>query len=401
MQTVRSFLSRTSTRRFSMQACALPMLGLAAFAAAAAPNLSAGATWQRAAQRDLGLSSVQIAQASRTQRDAPAQARDAQRRLGARYAGSWIERAPDDRFRLVVASSDPHASLKLDGAQLRAVRYSLSELEAAKARLDRSVRSRVAGISRSIDGVKSWHVDPASNSVLISVAPGAMERAIDLAALSGADAGMLRFQELPGVPQPVAQVYSGLQFSIDGSGSCSVGFSVRQGATKGFLTAGHCGSAGQGVRLGGAPAGYFAASEFPGVDRGWAVVDASHDVLPWVSNYAGAFFYVRGSNEAFHGSVVCRSGFTTGYQCGFITAKDVTVNSTRGLVTGLTQTNACAGFGDSGGGWIDVYEQAQGVTSLANIPAGANSNCGWIYATTWFYPVNPILQQYGLSLVTL
>lgn len=401
MQTVRSFSSRSFSSRSGAQVFAVPMLCLAAFGAVAAPNLSASSVLQNAAQRDLDLSPTQIAQASRIQRDAPERARNAQRRLGSHYAGSWIERGSDDSFRLVVASSDPRASLKLDGAQLRAVRYSLSELQTAKARLDRSVRSRVAGISRSIEGVSSWHVDPASNSVLVTVAPGAMERAIDLAALSGADAGVLRFQEVPGVPQPAAQVYSGLQFTTDGAGSCSVGFSVRQGATKGFLTAGHCGTAGQGVRLSGAPAGYFVASEFPGVDRGWVALDPSHDVLPWVSNYAGAFFYVRGSNEAFHGSIVCRSGATTGYQCGYITGRDVTVNSTGGVVTGLTQTNACSGLGDSGGGWIDVYEHAQGVTSLLNRPPGMNHNCGWFYATTWFYPVNPILQQYGLSLVTL
>jgi streptogrisin C len=120
-----------------------------------------------------------------------------------------------------------------------------------------------------------------------------------------------------------------------------------------------------------------------------------------VSNYAGAYFYVRGSNEAHYNAIVCRSGFKTGYQCGFVTAKNVTVNTTRGTVYDLTQTNACAGYGDSGGGWIDVYEHAQGVTSASNILPGFEHNCGQFTATTWFQPVNPILQHYGLSLVTL
>jgi len=354
-----------------------------------------------AAQRDLDLSATQAARWLQLQSQAPATAALAQRRLGAHYGGTWIERGENDEVRLIVASSDPRARLTLEGVQLRKVRYSLAELEAAKARLDRSARARVPGISRPLEGVHAWHVDPASNSVLISVAPEQMERAIDFVALSGAGSGLLRFTVMEGVPQPTASVYAGRAYQKSGGSSCSVGFAVRQGATKGFVTAGHCGTVGESIWLDGAPAGHIAASEFPSADRAWVALGAQHEVLPWVSNYAGAYFYVRGSNEAHYSAVVCRSGATTGYQCGFITAKNVTVNTTRGVVYGLTQTNACAGYGDSGGGWIDVYEHAQGVTSAANILPGAQHNCGQFTATTWFQPVNPILELYGLSLVTL
>jgi streptogrisin C len=355
-----------------------------------------------AAQRDLGLSATQATRWLQLQGDAPAKAALAQQRLGARYAGSWIERGADDEVRLIVASSDPRAQLALEGVQLRKVRYSLVELEAAKARLDRSARARVSGISRPLDGVHAWHVDPASNSVLISVAPERMERAIDFAAASGAATGLLRFTVMEGEPQATASVYAGRAYQKNGAASCSVGFAVRQGATKGFVTAGHCGTVGESIWLDGAPAGYIAASEYPVADRAWVALGAQHDVLPWVSNYAGAYFYVRGSNEAHYSAIVCRSGWKTGYQCGYVIAKNVSVNvAGGGMVYGLTQTNACAGFGDSGGGWIDVYEHAQGVTSAANILPGAEHNCGQFMAATWFQPVNPILEQYGLSLVTL
>ncbi|MGO4777934.1 alpha-lytic protease prodomain-containing protein, partial [Lysobacter sp. 2RAB21] len=216
---------------------------------------------------DLGLSSAQVDQLLQVQRDAPAQVALARRRLGAYFGGAWVERASDGRYRFVVGSAVPRGPLKLEGVQLRQVRYSLSELEAAKARLDRSVRARVSGISRRIDGVHSWYVDPASNSVLVSVAPDAMERAIDLAAVSGADSGLLRFQQTPGVPQPTASVYADRSYEKNGALSCSVGFAVMQGATKGFVTAGHCGTVNSVARIGGAQVGTFAGRVFPGNDR--------------------------------------------------------------------------------------------------------------------------------------
>lgn len=399
MSIVRDWLDRTGAG-----VVVSTLLCCAAFGAGAA-EMKVNAQMLSAAKRDLGLSATQADRWLQLQERAPATATLAQRRLGAHYAGTWIERGEKDEVRLVVATSDPHSRLAFEGAQVRQVRYSLAELEAAKAQLDRSVRARVPGISRPLDGVHAWHVDPASNSVLISVAPERMERAIDFAAASGAASGLLRFTAMEGAPQATASVYTGRAYQKNGAPSCSVGFSVRQGATKGFVTAGHCGTVGESIWLDGAPAGYIAASEFPVADRAWVALGAQHDVLPWVSNYAGAYFYVRGSNEAHYNAIVCRSGWKTGYQCGFVTAKNVSVNvvgsTGGGIVYGLTQTNACAGFGDSGGGWIDVYEHAQGVTSASNILPGFDHNCGQFTATTWFQPVNPILEQYGLSLVTL
>lgn len=382
------------------------LLFLTAFgAAAASPSVSPAL--RNAAQRDLGLSSAQLDRWLQLEREAPQRAALAQRRLGAHYAGSWIERGDDGAVRLIVASSDPRAAKPGPGVELRQVRYSLAELEAAKARLDASARLRLPGITRPIDGLYAWHVDPASNSVLVRMAPQALDRAVDFAAYSGVDSGALRFERMDVAPQATSQVYAGVAYQKNGAPSCSVGFAVRQGATKGFVTAGHCGVPGESIWMDGAPIGHIAASEFPVADRAWVAIGDQHEVLPLVTNYAGAFFFVRGSYESYHGSVVCRSGWKTGYQCGFVNAKNVTVNiapnssGVGGLVYGLTQTNACAGFGDSGGGWIDTYEHAQGVTSASNIPAGSPHNCGMFGAFTWFQPVNPILERYGLTLVTL
>ncbi|MBN7138493.1 hypothetical protein A7A76_05050 [Lysobacter enzymogenes] len=373
---------------------------LIAFAAAASPSVNPAL--RSAAQRDLGLSPAQLDRWLQLEREAPQRAALAQRRLGAHYAGSWIERGDDGAVRLIVASTDPRVADVGPGVRLRQVRYSLAELEAAKARLDASARLRLPGITRPIDGLYAWHVDQASNSVVVRMAPQALERAVDFAAYSGADSGVLRLERMDVAPQATSQVYAGVAYQKNGAPSCSVGFAVRQGATKGFVTAGHCGVAGESIWMDGAPIGHIVASEFPVADRAWVAIGDQHEVLPLVSNYAGGFYFVRGSYESYHTSVVCRSGYKTGYQCGLVNAKNVTVNvGGNGPVYGLTETTACAGFGDSGGGWIDIGEQAQGVTSASNIPAGAPHNCGMFGAFTWFQPVNPILERYGLTLVTL
>jgi streptogrisin C len=61
-------------------------------------------------------------------------------------------------------------------------------------------------------------------------------------------------------------------------------------------------------------------------------------------------------------------------------------------VGGLVRTNVCAEPGDSGGSWISG-NQAQGVTS------GGSGDCvrG---GTTFYQPVNEILQRNNLTLVT-
>jgi streptogrisin C len=75
-----------------------------------------------------------------------------------------------------------------------------------------------------------------------------------------------------------------------------------------------------------------------------------------------------------------------------VQAKNQTVNYQQGSVSGLTQTNACAEPGDSGGSWVSGT-QAQGVTS------GGSGNCT-SGGTTYFQPVNEILSVYGVSLIT-
>lgn len=66
-------------------------------------------------------------------------------------------------------------------------------------------------------------------------------------------------------------------------------------------------------------------------------------------------------------------------------------------VYGLTQVKVCAEGGDSGGAFITGAGQGQGLLS------GGNYSCKGKQAklaTSYFQPLNPLLQGYGLTLKT-
>jgi len=185
-------------------------------------------------------------------------------------------------------------------------------------------------------------------------------------------------------------VRGGDPYFIDNRARCSIGFAV----TTGFVTAGHCGPVGSTTTgFNQAPQGRFTASSFPG-DNDFGVVAVNGDWTPQpvVNDFNGGTVPVAGSQEAPVGASVCRSGSTTGTHCGVIQAKNATVNYPEGAVTGLTRTDVCAEAGDSGGPWLSG-DQAQGVTS------GGSGDCT-AGGTTFFQPVNEILQDNGLTLVT-
>ncbi|HEU5270682.1 MAG TPA: S1 family peptidase, partial [Jatrophihabitans sp.] len=84
-----------------------------------------------------------------------------------------------------------------------------------------------------------------------------------------------------------------------------------------------------------------------------------------------------------------RSGRTTGWRCGTIQAKNVTVNYAQGAVYGMTQSNACAEGGDSGGPLFNG-------TIALGLTSGGSGNCS-SGGTTFFQPVTEALSAYGVS----
>jgi streptogrisin C len=215
--------------------------------------------------------------------------------------------------------------------------------------------------------------------------PGALGAARAFVASSGVAATAVRFATTDEAPRPLIDVIGGNAYNIGSGTRCSIGFSVNGG----FVTAGHCGSTGASTSN---PSGTFRGSSFPGNDYAWVQVAAGNTPRGLVNNYSGGTVSVAGSQDAPVGSTVCRSGSTTGWHCGTIQARNSSVTYPQGTVTGLIQTTVCAEPGDSGGSLL-AGTQAQGVTS------GGSGNCR-TGGTTYFQPVNEILQVYGLTLVT-
>jgi streptogrisin C len=239
--------------------------------------------------------------------------------------------------------------------------------------------------------VTSWYVDHRTNTVVVQVLPNGQAAAADFIAASGIDADMVRVEVSDERPTTLFNIIGGDPYFMGTGGRCSVGFSVQP---RGFVTAGHCGTIGTTTRgWNNAQQGVFQRSNFPGADAAYVAANTSWSTTFWVRVSSTQGFIVSGSNVAAIGATTCRSGSTTGWRCGSITHYNQTVNYPQGTVFGLTRTTACAEPGDSGGSFVAANGQAQGVTS------GGSGNCTF-GGVTFFQPLNPMLNSYGLSLVT-
>lgn len=401
-------------RKFSMSILAVAAAMTVSGAAFAADDLAPAL--KTAMQRDLGLSSTQLTQYLKAEQLAVQQEKTVQAQLGRNFAGAWLERKADGSFGFVAASTSIKNAKAVAGVETRQARHSLTALNAAKGQLD-GLLSRSAKVPK---GVYSWSVDLPSNSVIVGVAPGAEEAGVDFVARSGLDPSVVRFETLSDAPQRRIAVQGGRGMLRDpGDGylyACSVGFTVTKGSTPGYATAGHCGDVGEivyqesgqwnpGVRV-----GTFSASSMPdgnqtGPDRGWVKVDSTHTLSPSVYGYGSGDVTVRGSTEAAVGAALCRSGRTSGWHCGAIRSKNMTVSYTDtagnpdGTVTGLTRTTACAEGGDSGGSFITGAGQAQGVLSGGSGScSGSQGNNGG--GNSYYTPIKSILSAYSLTLRT-
>ncbi|MFE5190577.1 S1 family peptidase [Streptomyces sp. NPDC056628] len=338
----------------------------------------------RAMQRDLGLSKERAAARPAAERTATAVAPKARKAAGSAYGGSWFD-ARSERLTVGVTEDASPATVRrveATGAAVRTVEHTARELDAAKARVDRL---------RAPHGVSSWHVDPAAGTVVVNVVRG--ERAdndVRRFVSRARAAGPVTVRTVASAPATFAAGTVGGDPYYTGNVRCSIGFSVHGG----FITAGHCGQPGAGVRgWDGSYIGTFQGSSFPENDYAWVSVGSGWWTVPVVLGWGTVpDQLVRGSGEAPVGASVCRSGSTTHWHCGTVLAKNETVNYSQGAVRQMTKTSVCAEPGDSGGSFISG-DQAQGVTS------GGWGNCSG-GGETWFQPVNEILGRYGLTLHT-
>ncbi len=130
-----------------------------------------------------------------------------------------------------------------------------------------------------------------------------------------------------------------------------------------------------------------------GLAAGYTVVavtnTAAWDVVGWIN--IGTMYPIAGSIEAPVGGRVCLLSHTAGITCGTVTAKNVTVSLPGGTVRGLTRTNICPQQRSIA---YVSGNQAQGV------PFGGGSGICTTPGTSYFFPINPILRAYALTLIT-
>ncbi|MCP2266950.1 ricin-type beta-trefoil lectin domain protein [Promicromonospora thailandica] len=335
----------------------------------------------RAMERDLGLTRAEIPERLALDAEAAIVEAHLAATLGEDYAGTWLPRGADAP-RVAVTSRAAAAVAERAGADAVVVEHGLDTLTSWKESLDD------VGAPAS---VHAWYADPTTNEVVVEAADLAAAKA--MVARAGVPADVVRVEKSAVAPQTARDIRGGDEFHKPlGNGYvtlCSIGFAV----SGGFVTAGHCGSTGDPVNApDGTALGTYRGSTFPGRDWAWVGTTSAWTPTPAVNNYAGGTVAVAGSAEQGIGASVCRSGRTTGWRCGVIQEKNVTINYGNGDIPGMATGSACAEGGDSGGSVISG-NQAQGVTS--GRIGDCSTNGRFIYQ-----PLNPILSNYGLQLTT-
>ncbi|TCO30328.1 streptogrisin C [Kribbella steppae] len=287
--------------------------------------------------------------------------------LGSKAVGSYY----DDAGKLVVAVSDLSTAqlVRQAGAIPKLVRFTADQLNAVQAELNRLAAGSSAG------KVRSWYVDPISGTVVVTVPKGARdaitERFLERAKANG---DQVTIRTVAGRVTTTADDFSlrgGVQVDKNTGYVCSLGFNAR--TTKGtriFLTAGHCTAGKPSFSRNGYVLGNTRTSSFPGNDFGTVGVIEGWDQQGYIEGWGAGNVAVKGIANATVGSTLCKSGKSTGWTCGRIVARNVTVNyGSNKVVRGLFQHSACVEAGDSGGANM-TGNYAQGITSGAALING-------------------------------
>lgn len=397
----------TRTRLTALAATAVIATAITTMPAQASTLATASPSPQPVASTDSGLSVAEMsARWLATERDisltearerVAAQERQArtatslERVLAARAAGSYID-AESGALVVNVLDSAAASRVRAAGAAAKVVDRSSAQL----ASTERSARARAGS------GVVSSYADPVTNRVVLTVPTARVSEV--RAEVAGLDGVTVTGTTARTTTQ--ANVYGGQQIEFSGY-VCSLGFNATRGGSQVFVTAGHCGEGYQTFRKNGTTLGTTQAYSFPGNDYAYSSLTSGWTGIGAVDLYDGVNARrVTGYSNAPVGTAVCKSGRTTGWTCGSVQAKNVTVNYTNGdgsfsTVGGLTQSNTCTEGGDSGGSWM-ASTSAQGVTS-GGAGYGPNAVCGQKVGqpnVAYFQPVGEILSAYGLTLKT-
>jgi hypothetical protein len=258
-----------------------------------------------------------------------------------------------------------------------AARYAFRDLVAEAQRLAADPRVTQAAAQPNGNGVAvtvTTTVVPATGTDLLATAR--MPLSVTVAP---------RTQALFSRQNDVAPFSAGSRYDSP-AGSCSNGLSVftfAGGGARWMLSAGHCGSVGQGVTVPGqaSPTGTVSAQS---TSRDGMLISYPGGEQPLL--FSGAFDaitrrFVGGAAPDFVGNVLCTSGAFSGAHCSVsVNAVDVfaTISGIPGTVGPLTSgaSNGCAAApGDSGGPvfrpYINPDNRAMAATPTGTITAGA------------------------------
>lgn len=355
-------------------------------------------------QRDLGMSATQVTRLRTRQDKAIRLNGDLRASLGTAFAGSWLD-TTSGTLVVNVTDSARAAEVSKAGARAQLVKHSQANLDAIQSELNTVAGTKTtsrATVSPTA-GLASWKVDPRTNSVVVSVVRGQRPAVLDSLARHG-DAVTVEYVDQ--APQTTKWMNGGEEIQGDDS-RCSAGFNATRPATGEtyLLTAGHCVEEGEEVDgEGGRFFGTTTESWFPHWDH--ALIRAENTGYwqqgPFVQSASG-YVSVGQPEDLPVNTYVCKSGITTKWTCGFIIAKNVTVQyaGQSEPVYYLTQSNACSEPGDSGGATVAATTVwlAEGMTSgAALVEVDGRMRCLSAIGeqnVSYYYPVAKAMEWYG------
>jgi streptogrisin C len=290
----------------------------------------------------------------------------ATRAVGGETGGVFVRK--DGTLVVTVTTAAAVRKARAAGAEVRRVDDSEARLDRIMDVLNRWSKRNDAG------SVQSWRVDVPTNSVVVTLTEKASDKgARGLTALARRFGDSVRFESKPAsaMAAPVDSIYGGLEYRyMSGSAEylCSTGFAGLDSSNRNIvLTAGHCLTSRPVPYRNGYQIGSTKSFQFGPAD--WGVFYNQYPTWwkPYaaVATYNGSTMAVRGTWGAPPiGATSCKSGRTTGWTCGVIQAKNVTVRYETGqTLYGMVQHNACTEGGDSGGSVMSSGGYALGLTS--------------------------------------
>lgn len=330
---------------------------------------------KEAIRRDLGKDAREYVATARAADKAAQAANKLARELGEKFGGAWFDKN-SKKLNVAVTDAGVAAKVRAAGGEVHQRATSANALD------------------RAADTITSWAkgLPAAKKAAFQAVAVDTKDGKLGVT-LSTSEAGKALAAELPKVNvqvevghkedelQAEKDLRGGDGYTVSGLGTslrlCSLGFNAVDKLGRGqIITAGHCfdGFDGRKVNVeikgAGNPVGEaigngenvrFDNSQDGDDSATVRVTNGAQKLLPEVNRYNGSGLKLDGLTDPIQGQEICKSGRTTGWQCGNVVNVDVKVQISGHLLS-LFQHDACSIPGDSGGAVV-MGSKALGITS--------------------------------------